>query len=300
MPFYQSNDIRLHYVARNAERSTPQSMVFQHGIGGDHRQPRRFLVPERTGIPAGALDIFHADFRGHGQSELGLAEDLSIATLGLDLAALLDHLELEDAIVGGISMGAAAALRLAVQCPERVRALVLCRPAWDDGPMSLEARQAYALIADLLAAESWRLSALRALEQSENLRSIEAVCPDAAKSLRGQVKSVLMDPEIRDAAIVRLRCLPASRGLDDEGESLATLQCPALVLGAQGDPIHPFECARKLARLLPNSRLVQIAPKSPIDDKPHLEEVDRIIGAFLRSHMWSQLRPALPLTDGNL
>ena len=106
MSFYQSNHIRLHYVVRNAERGSPNSMVFQHGIGGDLRQPGRFLVSERTGIPVGALDILHADFRGHGQSEFGRAEDLSIATLGLDLAALLDHLELEDAIVGGISLGA--------------------------------------------------------------------------------------------------------------------------------------------------------------------------------------------------
>ena len=46
-----------------------------------------------------------------------------------------------------------------------------------------------------------------------------------------------------------------------------------------------IECARKLARLLPNSRLVQITPKSAIDDKPHLEEVDRIIGKFLCSQI---------------
>ena len=193
-------------------------------------------------------------------------------------------------------MGAAAALRLAVLCPERARALVLCRPAWADGPMSLEARQAYALIADLLAAEDWRSSALRALEQSDNLRSIEAICPDAAKSLRGQAQSVLNYPEIRESVIVRLRCLPTSRGLDDEGEGLATLHCPALVLVAEGDPIHPFECARKLARLLPNSRLIQIASKSPIDGKPHLEEVDRIISEFLCSHFDTNSPAHSPIT----
>ena len=189
----------------------------------------------------------------------------------------------------------AAALRLAVQCPERARALVLCRPAWADGPMSLEARQAYALIADLLAAEDWRSSALRALEQSDNLRSIEAICPDAAKSLRAQAQSVLNYPEIRESVIVRLRCLPTSRGLD-EGEGLATVQCTALVLVAEGDPIHPFECARKLARLLPNSRLIQIASKSPIDGKPHLEEVDRIISEFLCSHFDTNSPAHSPIT----
>src|SRR4051794_22749733 len=116
MPFYQNDNVRLHYVGRDSQtKNAPHSMIFQHGIGGEIRQPGRFLVPERTGIPAEALNIFHADFRGHGESELGPVENLSVATLGRDLAALLDHLELQAAVVGGISMGAAAALRFAVQ-----------------------------------------------------------------------------------------------------------------------------------------------------------------------------------------
>jgi hypothetical protein len=58
-----------------------------------------------------------------------------------------------------------------------------------------------------------------------------------------------------------------------------------LILAAEGDPAHPFECAARLAQLLPNARLIQIAPKSSIDDRPHLEEVDRTIGEFLRSRL---------------
>jgi pimeloyl-ACP methyl ester carboxylesterase len=286
MPFYQSNHVRLHYVNRDAQQKKSRySMVFQHGIGGDVRQPSRFLVPQRTGLAAGALNIFHADFRGHGQSDLGPLEDLSIATLATDIAALLDHLELRDAIVGGISMGAAAALRFAVQQPERCRALILCRPAWDDGPMSVAARHAYALIADLLAAEDWQASAISTLEQSDILRTIEASCPDAAKSLRGQVQSVLSCPESRKSAIARLRRLPLSRGLEDRGDSLALVSCPTLILAAEGDPIHPIECAHHLGRLLPNCCFKQIDPKSPLDDRPHLQEVDHAIGDIVRAHL---------------
>lgn len=280
MPFYSSGGLRLHYVCRGASPGSSPTIVFLHGIGGDVRQPGRFLAAERTAIPADALSIVHADFRGHGASDLGGVEQLSIDTLARDLDALLDHLNLRRAIVGGISMGAAAALRLAVQRPERCEALILSRPAWADGPMSAEAREALALVADLLAAGDWQRSAAPSLETSEILHAIETVCPDAAKSLRGHVHGVLARPETRESAVARLRHLPVSRGLDDLSD-LAAVSCPTLILAAHGDPVHPFACARRLALALPNSHLVEIAPKSALDDSAHLEEVDRAIGDFL-------------------
>jgi pimeloyl-ACP methyl ester carboxylesterase len=281
MPFYDSGDVRLHYVRRGATHPAANTVIFQHGIGGDVRQPGRFLDPARLAIPADELPIVHADFRAHGQSDLGRIECLSIRTLANDLGKLLDHLELESAFVGGISMGAAAALRLAVEHPERCRGLVLSRPAWADGPMSAVAREALALIARLLTAGDWQVSALPSLEQSEVLRDVAQQCPDAAKSLRGHIEGVLARPETREAAVARLERLPVSPGLDDV-DALRGVSCPVLVLAAHGDPIHPFECARRIARLLPNSYLVPIAPKSPADDSPHLTEVDRLIGDFLR------------------
>jgi pimeloyl-ACP methyl ester carboxylesterase len=282
MPFYDSGGLRLHYVRRGATHPAANTIIFQHGIGGDVRQPGRFLDPARLSIPADELPIIHADFRAHGQSGLGPIECLSIRTLANDLARLLDHLELERAIVGGISMGAAAALRLAVEHPERCRALVLSRPAWADGPMSAVAREALALIADLLTAEDWQASALRSFEQSDVLRDVAERCPDAAKSLRGHIEGALARPETREAAVARLQRLSVSAGLDDV-HALRGVSCPVLVLATHGDAIHPFECARRLARSLPNSYLVPLAPKSPIDDSPHLTEVDRLIGEFLRT-----------------
>lgn len=286
MPFFQSNNVRLHYISRQEPwKTAPESIVFQHGIGGDVHQPSRFLIPARTGIRAEALNIFHADFRGHGQSELGPVQSLSIATLASDLEAFLNHLELQHAIVGGISLGAAVALRFAVEHPHRCRALIISRPAWTAGQMSACARQAYALVANLLTADDWQSSAPDALEHSDVLRSLDALCPDAAKSLRGQVRSVLNSPEMRDHAIARLQQLPSSTGLGDEGRSLSLVCCPTLILAAEGDPFHPFDYACFLAKALQNCRLVRITPKSALDDRPHLEEVDKEIGKFLQAQL---------------
>ena len=62
-------------------------------------------------------------------------DKLTIATLADDLIGLLDHLGIEQAVIGGISLGAAVAVNVALRYPERVLGLVLSRPAWIDGPL---------------------------------------------------------------------------------------------------------------------------------------------------------------------
>ena len=287
MPYYHSSGVRLHYICRGPApgNSSHPVVVFQHGIGGDVGQPARFLAPERTGIPEEGLSIVHADFRGHGQSDLGPEDELSIATLGRDLEALLDHLKIRQAVVGGISMGAAVALRLAIHRPDVCAALILSRPAWADGPMSHQARQALALVATLLAGEQWQSSAVEELERSRIFREIDDVCSDAGRSIRGHIRSVLGRPERRESAIACLRRLPLARGLDDLRHDLGQVRCPALILAAEGDPVHPFGYARRLAQCLPDCALVEIAPKSAAREAGHLEQVDRSIGDFLRSKL---------------
>lgn len=287
MPYYHNSGIKLHYICRGPTPgdSSHPVIVFQHGIGGDIGQPARFLDPERTGIPEDAISIVHADFRGHGLSELGPPDDLSIATLAGDLEALLDHLEIRHAVLGGISMGAAVALRLAVHRPDACTALILPRLAWADSSMSLQAQEALVLVATLLAEGDWQSSAAEALERSHIFRAIDEVCADAARSICGHIQSVLSCPERRESAIACLRRLPLARGLDDLHHDLARVPCPALILAAEGDPIHPFGYARRIAQCLPGCEFVQIAPKSAIYEIRHLEEVDRNIGNFLRSKL---------------
>jgi len=151
--------------------------------------------------------------------------------------------------------------------------------------MSLQARQALALVATLLAEGDAQSSAAETLERSEIFRTIDDVCSDAAKSIRKQIQSVLSCPERRESAIACLRRLPLAKGLDDLHHDLARVRCPTLILAAEGDPVHPFGYARRIAQCLPDRTLVPIAPKSAIDEAKHLQEVDRDIGDFLRSKL---------------
>ena len=73
------------------------------------------------------------DSRGHGNSEMGPAQELSISTYA-DVC-LIDHLNLPEVIMGGISMGSAISLNLALKAGDRIKGLALIRPAWQHQPI---------------------------------------------------------------------------------------------------------------------------------------------------------------------
>ena len=102
---------------------------FEHGLGADVTQPfALFRAP-------GGIRLLGFDCRAHGQTRpVGPPEKISLAAYADDLLALMDHLRIEKAVVGGISMGAAVALNFALRYPKRVLGLVLHRPAWLDAP----------------------------------------------------------------------------------------------------------------------------------------------------------------------
>jgi pimeloyl-ACP methyl ester carboxylesterase len=80
-------------------------------------------APQFDAIPEGWRFIA-PDLRGFGSSERGSAL-LSIDLFADDVVGLLDHLEIEQAVISGLSMGGYVALSLAHRYAHRVRALVL-------------------------------------------------------------------------------------------------------------------------------------------------------------------------------
>lgn len=127
MPSFDNSNLRFFY--RDEGNGLP--FVFQHGLGGDLSQPFSVYRP----VPR--IRLLGFDMRGHGRTHpLGDPNTLSIATLAEDLIAFLEHLAIDRAVVGGISLGSAVAVNVALRFPDRVLGLVLSRPAWIDGPLS--------------------------------------------------------------------------------------------------------------------------------------------------------------------
>ena len=104
----------------------PIDIVFSHANGFNARTYRTILSPL-----AGRLRILALDQRGHGLSGLPAFEGsdrVSWDDLEQDLTAVLEALDVRDAVLAGHTMGGTISLLAAAQAPERVRALALFDP----------------------------------------------------------------------------------------------------------------------------------------------------------------------------
>jgi 3-oxoadipate enol-lactonase len=105
------------------EAGQGRTIVMLHGGMSSHLSSLPFIVPL---IPR--YRVVAPDLRGSGQSWFG--GRLSFDQLADDVAALLDHLKIETAVIGGASGGTGLALRFALRHPDRTAGLVLVQPVY--------------------------------------------------------------------------------------------------------------------------------------------------------------------------
>jgi pimeloyl-ACP methyl ester carboxylesterase len=260
---FEHDGLRFWYL----EKGAGNAFVFQHGLGGDRRQGLE-LYAYRADVRILALDC-----RGHGKTQpLGDPQKLRFDILADDVVALLDHLGVEQFVAGGISMGAGVALNLALRYGQRVKGLVLVRPAWlsAPNPPNLDCMvEVGRLIRDHGPEEGKRLFGASAL-----YREVAATAPYTADSLLGQFD----EPRAADAW-PRLLHMPADAPNRDPSE-WEGITVPTLILANHVDPTHPFAYAQRLAAAIPHARLVEV-PSKAVDKAGHVAAARREIGSFL-------------------
>lgn len=241
--FTTADGVGLDYV----DEGTGTPVLWQHGLGATQAQVAE-VFPQSPGLRRISLEC-----RGHAGSELGPPEAVSIRRFAEDTVALLDHLGVGRATVGGISMGAAMALHLAVHHPRRVGALILARPAWVSDPAP-ERLTIYRDVAQLLAQHGAE-EGLARLQASERYRLLARESPDNAASLRSFFRG---DP----ASLVELLDRIPAQGPEVDRDQIARLALPTLVIANERDYVHSIEMARELAGLIPGATIEIIPPKS--------------------------------------
>ena len=271
MPAFERDGVAFNYLDEGDPSGRP--FVFQHGLGGGISQPAGVFPP-----PSG-IRLLSLDCRGHGGTRpLGPADKLCFSSFADDVAALMDHLGLQRAVVGGISMGAGVALNLASRYPQRVAGLILSRPAWLDSPMPGNLK-AYPVIARLLR-EHGTERGQELFESTEEYAELERAAPGAGRSL---ASSQFGRPRAREFAAV-LESLAGDAPGGDRAQ-WREMRAPALVLASWQDPTHPHSYAEILARTLPLAQLAELTPKTE-DEGRHTADVQGAIAGFLGRVSW--------------
>jgi len=186
--------------------------------------------------------VITVDLLGHGASDKPTdMRAFSMPAFGDQLAALIDHLELDRPIVGGTSLGANATLELAARHPLAARGLFIEMPVLDNA---------------LVAAGLLFLPILLSLRVAKPvLRGVATITNRIPRS--HYLVDLLLDwtrrpPESSEAVLEGIlfgRTAPPR-------EERQLIGLPALVIGHPADPLHPFTDSDMLVEEMPRARLV--------------------------------------------
>jgi pimeloyl-ACP methyl ester carboxylesterase len=187
--------------------------------------------------------------------------------MAADVLTLLDRMQLERVVVGGVSMGGYVALALTRMDPSRVAGLVL---------MDTQA------VADDAAAQQARETNARRVEQEGTAFLVESLLgrllsPGCPAAVRAEVER-RMRAEAPEAVSAALRGMAVR---EDCRDVLHRFGGKALVLVGERDVVTPLERAQQMADLVPGSDLVVIPAAGHLPNVEAPQQVNNALSRFM-------------------
>ncbi len=236
------------------DRSMWRPQVAEIGTGGTRGRGCRVIAPDLRGLGASTVPAGPVPWPAYAQ----------------DLAALMDHLGSQQAVVAGLSMGGQVALEFCRLFPRRVRALVLASTfAQLDTPGRKKWRYE---LADRLEREGMAGYATEILPKMIAPRTIEEQ-PAVAEHVLAMMRRA---PAAGAAAALRSRAeRPDYTGL------LPQITVPALVIVGTEDEFTPVGDAEAMHRGIPGSRLAVIDGAGHMPNLERPREFNDVLAGFL-------------------
>jgi pimeloyl-ACP methyl ester carboxylesterase len=236
MPEFDYNGHRISYDEYGAGE---RPLILIHGLLMNRRMFDR-LGPAMADRGNRVIAI---DLLGHGRSDRpSEMSQYSMTFFARQVEALLDHLDLDSAVIGGTSLGANVTLELAYLSPKRVRGMMVEMPVLDNA---------------LLAAAVIFTPIMLGLRFGEPV----------LKVIAAWARRIPRSNQLLDIGLDWIRQDPAPSEAILEGLFLGSsaphhqfrveMTQPALVIGHHRDPLHPFSDSGMLAEELPNARLIE-------------------------------------------
>lgn len=264
---FESDGLELYYEVHG---QGPRVLVFMHGILMDANLNRRLAAD----LAAVGNRVILLDLPGHGLSQRPRRASFHrMDTYAGHVVALLDHLGIDQAVVGGVSLGGNVSLMVAAHAPERVRGLVIEMPVLE-----------WALPAAALTFLPMLLAVHFARPLVSRLAGLMRTVPRTGNGPLDSIMNTLSaDPRETAAVLHGILAGPIAPTVDQR----AIMDVPALVIGHKVDHVHPFHDAQQLARRLPQGQLIQA--NSVLELRVHPERLTREIDALL-DRAWTDHR----------
>lgn len=235
LPMTDNHNVHLHYEIEG-DVSAP-ILILSNSLGTS----LEIWAPQMPALVE-HFRVLRYDARGHGQS--GVPDGpYSIAEMGADVIALMDHLGIAQAHFCGISMGGMVGMWLAAHHAARIDHLVLSNTAavlgppevWDERIGQVEQGGMNSIVAQVVERWFTRDFQAHAVRQINAVRAMLLETSDV-----GYVASCMA---VRDA---------------DLRSDLAKIQAPTLVIGGKHDKATPPALARQLAEQIAGARYLEL------------------------------------------
>ncbi len=247
------------------EEGRGDAFVLLHGFPFD-----RSMWREQSEVLSAGFRVIAPDLRGLGETPLGGVAAARMDEMAEDLAALLDALNVERALLCGLSMGGYVAFEFFRRFPHRVRALVLAdtRPQadTDDGKRAREENARKVL-----------REGMRPLVDSMLPKLLSASTRERRPGVAERVSAMMLAARPEGAAAA-LRGMAVRR---DQTELLSRIDVPTLVIVGAEDAITPPSDAEAMAAKIDGARLVRLEGAAHLSNVERPEEFNRALVEFL-------------------
>ena len=238
----------LHAFPLNGKMWEPQAKAFSDEY--------RIVTPDHPGFGRSPYPPAQPDMRFYAER----------------IQELLDRLELERVVLGGLSMGGYVAFSCLRLFPERISGLVLAntRPDTDSEEVRRSRKDMACRVADegvgvLIGLQMERLLSTATL-QNEPL-------------VVEQVKSMMLESS-PDGAV---GALGAMRDRPDSTPLLPEIDVPTLVVGGEEDGISSPEVMGEMAQKIPNSEHYTLSGAGHLSNLEAAGEFNDVLGGFLKN-----------------
>jgi pimeloyl-ACP methyl ester carboxylesterase len=228
-----ANGVRLSYVEQGDPAGVP--VVLLHGVTDSWRS----FEPVLPNLPS-SLHAFALTQRGHGDADRP-ADGYRYEDFAADVAAFLDAVGLEQAVIVGTSMGSSVAQRFAIDYPGRTLGNVLMAAfaGYDHNPAVVEFAAVVATLTDPIAP-----AFAREFQES---------------TLARPIPPGWLDTFVRESLKVPARiwrAVFAASLADETAREFGKIDSPTLVMWGDQDAFVPASDQNTLLNAIPGSRLL--------------------------------------------